>query len=176
MRWVAAVAVLLVVVVASLALNVYQDSTPKSLTVTKTSTQATTETTTETTTEITTLLVTTSITCIITGQPGGIVFRVLSDSTLMPVAGVSVIAINTPFLCDGSPATSQTVEMFTTNGTAWLPLPSDNNYGYSFIANYLGHTYNFTAHLEPVSLTCVTLDIPSGRTNVTIAEYRSTCS
>ena len=116
-----------------------------------------------------------STTCSISGQPGGIFLRVLSDSTLKPVAGVLVLAINRPALCNGSPATNKTVETLTTNETEWLPLPSDNNYQYSFIANYLGHTYNFTANLSPVSMTCATLFVPSGRTNVTITEFQNVC-
>jgi hypothetical protein len=158
---------LMVIAVASLALNAYQYSSTKTVTET---------TTTEvTTTEITTELVTTSYTCIISGQPGGIFLRVLSDSTSQPVSGVVVTAVNTPFQCDGSPATTKTVDMFTTNGTEWLSLPSDNNYQYFIIANYQGHTFTFTATLRPVSETCATLYVPSGRTNTTITEFGNGC-
>ena len=137
-------------------------------------------TTTSTITSSQTIVVTTTVgstptTCIIVGQPGGIFFRVLSDSTSEPVAGVVVTAVNSPASCNGSPATAKTVYMFTTNGTEWLSLPSDNNYQYSFIANYQGHTFTFTANLEPVSLTCATLYVPSGRTNTTITEFGNTC-
>ena len=160
--------VLIIIAVASLALNAYQYSSSRTVTVTAT--------TVVTTTELTTLLITTSTTCIITGQPGGIFFRVLSDSTSQPVSGVVVAAVNTPFQCDGSPATSKTVDMFTTtNGTEWFPLPSDNNYQYSFIANYQGHTFTFTATLQPVSMTCATLYVPSGRTNTTITVFGNGC-
>jgi hypothetical protein len=159
------VAIVLVVTIASLALNVYQYSSPRSVTVTTSFNTSTTIT----------ASVNTSNTCIIVGQPAGILFRVLADSTLEPVAGVSVTAINTPALCNGSPATSQTFDTFTTNGTEWLPLPSDNNYQYSFVANYLGQTYAFTATLGPVSMTCTTLLVPSGRTNVTITEGGGAC-
>ena len=155
MRWNAIVSVLLVVAIASLALNVYQYASPRSVTVTTSSTVLTT--------------------CSISGQPGGFQFRVLSDSTLKPVAGVNVTAVNIPALCNSIPATSQATEIFKTNGTEWFPLPSDNNYQYDFVANYLGHTYTFTATLRPVSLTCGTLFVPSGRTNITITEFQSAC-
>jgi len=151
----------MVIVVASLALNAYQYSSSRTVT-------ATAEVT-------TTELITTSYTCSISGQPGGIFFRALSDSTSQPVSGVVVTAVNSPATCNGSPATTKTVDMFTTNGTEWLSLPSDNNYQYYFIANYQGHTFTFTATLEPVSLTCATLYVPSGRTNTTITEFGNGC-
>jgi len=155
MRWNAIASVLLVVAIASLALNVYQYASPRSVTVTTSNTLLTT--------------------CIISGQPGGLQFRVLSDSTLKPVAGVNLTALNIPAMCGGVPATSQATEMFKTNGTEWFRFPSDNNYQYDFVANYLGHTYTFTATLRPISLTCATLFVPSGRTNVTITEFQSVC-
>jgi hypothetical protein len=65
--------------------------------------------------------------------------------------------------------------MFTTNGTEWLSLPSNNNYQYSFIANYQGQTFTLTASLGPVSLTCVTLYVPSGNTNITTTELANNC-
>ena len=153
--------------------NVRTTTTTKQLTTTFTlvGSGGTLETTTVTTTE----LITTSTMCSISGQPGGIFLRVLSDSTSQPVSSVVVTAVNTPFQCDGSPATSKTVDMFTTNGTEWRPLPSDNNYQYFIIANYQGHTFTFTATLEPVSETCATLYVPSGRTNTTITEFGNGC-
>jgi hypothetical protein len=150
------VAVLIAIAVVSLGLNVYPYSTPRSVTVT-------------------TLVEAASTICRISGQPGGIFFRVLSVSTSEPITGVVVTGVNTPSLCGDSPATSQTVDMFTTNGTEWHPLLSDNNYQYSFVANYQGHTFTFTATLRPVSLTCATLYVPSGKTNTTITEFANHC-
>jgi hypothetical protein len=147
---------LVVIAVASLTLNVFQYSSPR-------------------TTTVTTEVGVASTTCSITGQPGGIQFRVLSDSTSQPVSGVVVTAINTPASCNGSPAAARTVDMFTTNATQWLSLPSDNNYQYSFVANYQGHTFTLTATLKPVSLTCATLYVPSGKTNTTITEFGNAC-
>jgi len=153
MRRTAIVAVLLTVAVASLTFTAYQYVFPRPATTPSASTK-----------------------CVILGQPGGIFLKVLSNSTLKPVAGVSVTAINRPALCNGSPATSQTVKTFTTNGTEWFPLPSDNNAAYSLTATYLGRTYNFTADLRPVSLTCATLSLPSGQTDVTVTEFGGACA
>ena len=123
----------------------------------------------------TTEIDTTSTMCMISGQPAGISFRALSDSTSEPVSGVVVTAVNTPARCNGSLAATQVVDMFTTNGTEWLSLPSNNNYQYSFIANYQGQTFTLTASLGPVSLTCVTLYVPSGNTNITTTELANNC-
>ncbi len=147
---------LLIVAAASVALNFYQYSSPRKVTET-------------------TEVGTTSTSCIILGQPGGIMFRVLSDATSEPVSGVAVIAVNTPATCNGSPATNQTVDMFTTNETEWRSLPSDNNYQYSFVVNYQGRTFTLTATLRPVSLTCATLYVPSGKPNITITEFGNGC-
>jgi hypothetical protein len=141
----------------------------------------TTTTSIETTTTTSTEVVTTYLSpyCTITGQPGGISVRFLNSTTLTPVNGVYVVAVSRPFLCsDGStltPAGPQTVAIFTTGGSEWYPLSSDSNHAYSIAAFYAGHTYNFTADLRPVSMTCATLYIPSGQTNVTITEFGTTC-
>jgi len=145
-------------------------------TVTATTTSA--ETTTATTTEVVTSLVTY---CSISGQPGGISVRFLNSSTMAPIAGVYVFAVNRPFYCSGFstvapfPAGPQTVTSFTTSGSEWYPLSSDSNAAYSIAAFYAGHSYNFTANLRPVSLTCATLYIPSGQTNVTITTFGMSC-
>jgi hypothetical protein len=44
------------------------------------------------------------------------------------------------------------------------------------MVTYLGQTYTFTASLRPVSLTCATLYVPSGRTSVTIEEFQTDCN
>lgn len=157
------IVVLMGIAVASLGLNAYQYSSSRTVIATTITEVAITE------------LITTSTTCSISGQPGGIFFGVLSDSTSEPVAGVVVTAVNSPASCNGYPATAKTVDMFTTNGTEWLSLPSDNNYQYAFIANYQGHTFTFTVTLKPVSMTCATLYVPSGRTNTTITEFGNGC-
>lgn len=131
--------------------------------------------TSQSTNTTTTTTTTTATACVILGQPGPIFLRVLSDSTLNPLVGAQIMAKNQPALCNGSPATGQTTLTFTTNGTEWYSLGSENDAGYSFIISYSGQNYTFTANLAPVSVTCATLFVPSGRTNVTITEFQSTC-
>ncbi|MGD0637288.1 MAG: hypothetical protein ABSA72_04540 [Nitrososphaerales archaeon] len=122
-----------------------------------------------------------STTCIISGQPGPIFLRVISDSNQTPVAGAQVAATNEPAYCGNgitsSPANNQVTVTFTTSSsTEWYSLDSENNAGYSFVITYLGHTYTFTASLRPVSLTCATLYVPSGRTSVSMEEFQSNCN
>jgi hypothetical protein len=95
---------------------------------------------------------------------------------MLPLTGVSVVARNTPATCEGEPATARTSVSFTSNGTEWVSLPSDNNYQYQFNVTYAGQSNTFTATLRPVSLTCATIFLPSGRTNVTITEFGENCT
>ena len=119
---------------------------------------------------------TTTYQCIITGQPGGLFLRILSDSDQTPVAGATMKATNQPAYCNNSPANVQTTTTFTTTaGTQWYSLDSQNDAGYSFVVTYFGQTYTFQASLRPASLTCATLYVPSGRTNVTITEFENSC-
>jgi hypothetical protein len=135
------------------------------------------ETKTATATEVVTSYASTY--CSISGQLGGISVRFLNSSTMEPIAGVYVVAVNKPFSCGGGatpfPATPRTVATFTTNGTEWYPLSSESNAAYSIAAFFAGHSFNFTANLRPVSLTCATLLIPSGQTNVTITTMGMSC-
>jgi len=117
-----------------------------------------------------------SVVCSITGQPAGFLLRVLSDSNHAPIAGAQVTATNRPMYCDpNTPATSQTTLTFTTNNTEWYSLTSQDTAGYSLVVKYSGQSYNFTASLRPVSETCATLYIPSGRTNVTVTAMQTAC-
>lgn len=117
--------------------------------------------------------------CSITGQPAGIFFRVLSDSTLKPLTGAAVTAIHNPAGCSingvvyVNPSTTYT---FTTNSTEWIPLDSTDDGSYAFIVNYSGQNYTLNARMNPLSLTCTTLYIPSGRVNSTEMVFKSTCS
>ena len=117
-----------------------------------------------------------SIICIISGQPGPMFLRVVSDSNQTPIAGAQVTATNNAAYCGSLPASGQTTVTFTTNGTEWYSLSAENNAGYSFVVEYSGHVYNFTARLAPVSATCATLFIPSGRTSVSILEFQTDSS
>jgi hypothetical protein len=114
--------------------------------------------------------------CTISGQPGPILLRVVSDYSQTPVVGAVVKATNQPAYCGSYPATEQATTSFTTTaGTEWYSLDSQNNAGYAFAVTYLGQTYTFQADLRPLSATCATLYVPSGRTNVTITEFQSSC-
>ncbi|HUI23504.1 MAG TPA: hypothetical protein VLY82_03825 [Nitrososphaerales archaeon] len=167
--------VLAILVVGSLGVGYFVGNINQR-TVTTTPTNIETSTATSTKVVATTYL---STYCTISGQPGGISVRFLNSTTLTPVNGAYVVAVNRPFLCSGgttlTPAGPQTVTIFTTNRSEWYPLSSDSNHAYSIAAFYAGHTYNFTADLRPVSITCATLYIPSGQTNVTITTFGNTC-
>jgi len=117
-----------------------------------------------------------SVVCSITGQPAGILLRIVSDSNQAPIAGAQVMATNQPAYCDpNTPATGQTTLTFMTNNTEWYSLDSQDNAGYSVVVKYSGQNYNLTAKLRPISETCATLYIPSGRTNVTITALQTSC-
>jgi hypothetical protein len=125
----------------------------------------------------TTVTTTTSTGCSITGQPGPVFVRVLWDSNQTPVAGALVKATDEPAYCGSTPANGQVTASFTTtSGTQWYSLSSENNAGYSFVVTYLGQTYTFTASLRPLSATCATLYVPSGRTSVSILGLQSSCT
>src|SRR5437016_1211495 len=119
-------------------------------------------------------------TCAIQGQPGPFFLRVVSDANQTPIAGAQVTATNQPasVSCNGQPpylATNKTTLTFTTNNTEWYSLDSQNNAGYSLVVKYSGQSYNFTADLRTISLTCASLYIPSGKTNITITEFQTPC-
>ena len=118
---------------------------------------------------------TTSTVCSISGQPAGIEFRIIYDVNSTQVIGAKVYATNDPALCGNAPATAQLTTTISTTGKEWYSLPSDNNAGYSFSVSYSGQNYTFSANLQPVSMTCATLFVPSGKTNTTIIEFGSTC-
>ena len=114
-------------------------------------------------------------TCTISGQPGPFYLRVVSDSNQTPIAGAHVAATNEPASCGSMPATSRMTLTFTTNNTEWYALNSQNNAGFSLVVTYAGQTYNFTAYLRPLSLTCASLYVPSGSTDTLTTEFQTTC-
>jgi len=117
-----------------------------------------------------------SAACTILGQPAGFYLRVLNVSTGAPVRGADVVAVNEPAYCNYQQAAPRTTVAFTTNGTEWFELPSENDAGYAISVAYAGQPHNFTADLNPVSLTCATIYLPTGATNVTIKEFGGACS
>ena len=119
---------------------------------------------------------TTSIECVITGQPGPFFLRVVWDSNQTPVAGARVEATTQPASVNGYPCSNPSTEDFTTtSNTKWYSLGTQNEAGYSLTVSYSGQTYNFTAGLEPLSVTCATLSIPSGKADVTIIGFQTAC-
>jgi len=113
--------------------------------------------------------------CIVSGQPGPFYLRVVTDSNQTPIAGAHVTATNEPASCDSMAATSRTTLTFTTNNTEWYALNSQNNAGFSLVVTYAGQAYNFTAYLRSLSLTCASLYIPSGNTDILTTEFQTTC-
>jgi hypothetical protein len=107
--------------------------------------------------------------CTISGEPGPFYLRVVSDSNQTPIAGAHVAATDEP-ACPPSPTTLT----FITNNTEWYSLNSQNNLGYSLVVTYAGQTYDFHASLRPLFMTCVSLYVPSGNTNVTMT-FQASC-
>src|SRR5579862_676942 len=131
------VALVTVIVVIALALGVtigYTISSQKTSTVTDTATM--TSISISTVTQNTSSTFYASAKCTIAGQPGGLLLGIESDSTLRPIVGANVAATNTPALCNGVPATNETTMKFTTNGTVWYPLRTDNDASYSFVVTF----------------------------------------
>ncbi len=113
--------------------------------------------------------------CTFNAGPLGLGLRVVSDGNQTPIAGAQVEATNTALLCDGAPADSQKTTSFVTNGTEWNYLDIGEDASYSFLITYSGHSYNFSTGLGVEAFTCATLFLPSGRTNVTFAEFQNGC-
>lgn len=117
--------------------------------------------------------------CSISGQPAGIFLSVLSDSTSTPVVGANVTATHYPAGCSLNGVVygnAPTTQQFVTNGSRWISLNSTNDGSYNFTVDYQGHNNTFTADLRPVSITCATIYVPSGMTDVTITEFQSSCN
>lgn len=118
----------------------------------------------------------TSEQCVITGQADGFDLRVIWDSNQTPVVGAMVNATTHPDSVNGQPCGQPQSQYFTTSGgREWYSLGTYNIGGYSILVKYSGQSYTLTAGLSPLSTTCASLYLPSGRTNVTIAYLSSTC-
>jgi hypothetical protein len=129
-----------------------------------------------TATSIVTSSTTTSIGCVITGQSGPFFLRVVWDSNQTTVVGAHVEATTRPASVNGYPCSKPSTKNFTTaSNTEWYSLATQDEAGYSLVINYSGQTYNFTAGLAPLSVTCASLYIPSGKTNVTITGFQTAC-
>ena len=69
-------------------------------------------------------------------------------------------------LCGSGLATNRETLLLVTNSSEWYPLAGENDLGYSFAVNFADRGYDFTASTAPVSITCATRYIPSGRTSI----------
>jgi len=120
--------------------------------------------------------------CTLQPQPTGFSMRVLWDSNMTPVAGAEVSAKNSPHYCgsglglEEEAAVPSSSSYNTTSGREWQPFIAEGNQGYSLVVTYANSKFDFYAVIQPSSLTCATLYIPSGRTNVTISESQTTCA
>jgi len=119
--------------------------------------------------------------CAVSGV-GALELNVVHDSNGTPVQGETVGAVlRTAATCAGQ---AQTQVVYVTNFTqgrdGWispvLPTHAVNAGGYDFTVEYAGKTYNFAAQVQLVSLTCVTLRVPSGNVTSSVYRYGSSCS
>lgn len=184
-----ALLVVLLAVVASQPQPPRTSTTTATMTVTSTAVETVTQMSTEEatttvtqagvafTTIITKAASTASFTCTDSAPTGPFFLRVLSDSTMEPVPGANVTATNRPVICNGTlPLADNVTVLFTTGATEWYLLSSDGvDAAWSVTVKYDGQAYSLTENMNIISATCATLFLPSGRTNVTVYGYQSTC-
>jgi hypothetical protein len=114
--------------------------------------------------------------CTVSAGPGLFALRVVSDSNQTPVSGAQVTATSIPGGPGCQAAQPSTTLKFTTNGTEWYSLSTANwPSGFSLVVKYSGQSYDFTVSVPIEVLTCASLYIPSGMTNVTNAGFQNTC-
>jgi hypothetical protein len=113
--------------------------------------------------------------CTYTAEPIALALTVVSDTNQTPVVGASVTATNNPLLCHGAPETPRETMTFVTNSSGWHYLAIGGDSGYTFAVSYSGQAYHFSTTLYVEAATCVTLSLPSGRTNATFATFQSAC-
>jgi len=113
--------------------------------------------------------------CSIAGQPAGFLFRILSNSSSAPVIGANVTArhFEASVNCDGSLFPGDTtIAHFQTDGSLWYSLDSSNAGFYNLTMTYEGHQYpSMIVPMYPVTLTLVTVDLPSGAFSVDVRTY-----
>lgn len=117
--------------------------------------------------------------CDIAGQPGGFHFRVVSDSSSAPIVGVNVTAFHLQAgdVCNGVLHPGDvTVAHFQTDGSLWYSLDDTNAGIYNFTVSYLGQPFSFVSpQMRPITGSCVTLYLPSGKTNSTYVAGGTSC-
>jgi hypothetical protein len=118
--------------------------------------------------------------CAIGGPPNGMFVEVVSDSGNIVVGA----QVNASLDAGGDDCNgvyypgSNTTKTFTSTG-GWTGLPLGEYGGsYSFKVEYQGHYYSYdiSAETEPLSTTCVTLSVPSARSDVSQRYLQTSCS
>jgi len=105
---------------------------------------------------------------------GNLILTVLNSSNNKPIDGIPVGTTEVAPECQNSYSTINLTKMFT-NASGIVTLCCDVG-NYNFTITYLGATYSANATIEPERATCVVIDIPSGRVNVTYSQtFVSTC-
>jgi len=125
----------------------------------------------------------TSQTACTTVLPSGenpLFLRVVSDANQTPIAGARVTATHDVITgCYGSPRTTTRVTLaFTTSNAEWYSLDTFLSGPYSMVVAYSGHSYSLSSDGGSAeSATCLSLYLPSGRTNATITTpFVMTCA
>ncbi len=112
--------------------------------------------------------------CPILGPPNGVYLRILSDASATPVKGASVSVVQN----DGGPTCNGVLyfekgstQAFISDGGKWQSLEMGNYGELSVTVEYSGASYHLSAGTSPLSVTCATLYVPSGRSSVVSAGY-----
>jgi hypothetical protein len=117
--------------------------------------------------------------CAIAGPPDGADVRLLFDNgSAVMGAQVNASLDAGGDVCNQVLYPGQNMTTSFTTGSSWHSLPLGEYGGsFSFTAEYQGHyyAYNIHAYTQPISTTCVTLYIPSARSNVTEDIGSSSC-
>ena len=104
--------------------------------------------------------------CFIAGESIGVWLRTVSDTSGAPLGGVTLTASNTGNQCGNSSAIT-----VTTNSTGWTILPEQLG-SYNLTVAYAGRQYpSMDVPMYPVTLTLVTVDLPSGVFSVDVRTY-----
>jgi hypothetical protein len=104
--------------------------------------------------------------CFIAGESIGVWLRTVSDASGAPLGGVTLTAANTGNQCGNSSAIT-----VTTNSTGWTILPEQLG-SYNLTVAYAGRQYpSMDVPMYPVTLSLVTVDLPSGTFSVDVRTY-----
>ncbi len=104
-----------------------------------------------------------SAVCSITAESAGAAVRVLSDSG-SPIAGEQFSGANI------NPCGNSTISPIATDSSGWIALPGTLG-TYNLTLSYQGRGYNVNVPMYPVTLTEVTLRVPSGVFSVDVVPY-----